>query len=102
MSEHPREGAPAPANEHPRAERGPLTCRELVAFLDAYLAGELPRARAELFERHLAGCPDCRAYLESYQSAIELGRQALLGEGTPAVPDELVDSILAALDRPGG
>jgi anti-sigma factor RsiW len=78
--------------------RGALTCRELVAFLDAYLAAELPPGRVELFERHLAACPDCRAYLESYRSAIELGRAALTGESSE-VPDGLVDSILAALGR---
>lgn len=99
MNEHPRERAPAQANEHRRADRGVLTCRELVDSLDAYLEGELPRDRAELFERHLAACSDCGAYLEAYRSAIELGRGALLGARSTEVPDELVDSILAALGR---
>ena len=97
MSEHPRDRAPAPAHEPGRPEGEPLTCRELVASLDAFLARELPSERAERFERHLAGCSDCRAYRESYGSAIELGRAALLGGEPPPVPEELVDSILAAL-----
>lgn len=99
MGEPPRDGAPAQASDHRPAEREALTCREIVAFLDAFVAGELPQARATLFERHVAACPDCRAYLESYRSAIELGRTALLGAEQPPVPDELVDSILAALGR---
>jgi len=98
MNEHLREGAPAPVDDHSQPARGVLTCREVVAFLDAYVAGELPPARVELFERHLAACPDCLAYLESYRNAIELGRAAFLAESSE-VPEELVDSILAALDR---
>lgn len=97
MQDHPRERVPAQADERRHAHDGVLTCRELVAFLDAFLDGELVGRSSELFERHLAACPDCRAYLESYRSVIELGRVALLGRRSPSVPDGLVDSILAAL-----
>ena len=80
----------------------PLTCRELVTFLDAYVADELPHARRDEFDGHLATCADCRAYLASYRSAIELGRAAVRTEEIVEVPDALVDSILDALERDPG
>jgi anti-sigma factor RsiW len=73
-----------------------LSCQELVAFLDAYLAGELPPARREVFDWHLAVCTDCRNYLDSYRRTIELGREALRGSGEAAIPTELIQAILAA------
>ncbi len=76
-----------------------LTCRELIEFLDSYVAEELPAERAAEFERHLAGCPSCRAYLATYRATIRLGRGALGADpgGTPPeLPQELVQAILAA------
>ncbi len=94
---HPQDGPDSRSGE-----RGELTCRELVAFLDAYLAGELIPERHRLFERHLDLCPDCRAYLDAYRKTIELGRRALGMEGertaAPEVPDDLVRDILALLE----
>jgi len=53
-----------------------MTCREFIDFLMEYLSGELSaRERAE-FERHLADCPDCSAYLRSYEETIKLGKAA--------------------------
>jgi anti-sigma factor RsiW len=79
-----------------------MTCREFIDFLMEYLSGELPaRERAE-FERHLAECPDCSAYLKSYEETIKLGKavfadpDALVPQG---VPEELVQAILASRGR---
>lgn len=84
-----------------RASRGRegITCRELIEFLDAYVTNELPAERAVEFERHLAGCPSCRAYLATYRATIRLGRGALLDDPDGAPPDlpaELARAILAA------
>ncbi len=84
-----------------RASRGRdrLTCRELIEFLDSYVADELPAERAAEFERHLGGCPSCRAYLATYRAAIRLGRGALdaeAGRTVPELPADLVRAILAA------
>ena len=53
-----------------------LSCRELVSFLDDYLAEELPPERRAVSERHLALCDDCRRYLQSYRATVELSRAA--------------------------
>jgi predicted anti-sigma-YlaC factor YlaD len=79
-----------------------LTCRELVEFLDRYLAGELPSEEAARFEHHLALCPACVAWARSYDRTAALARMAF-GEGDAAaadVPDELVLAILAATRHP--
>ena len=60
-----------------------MTCREFIDFLMEYLSGELSaRERAE-FERHLADCPDCSAYLRSYEETIKLGKAAFADPDAP-------------------
>jgi anti-sigma factor RsiW len=77
-----------------------ITCRELINFIMAYLDGELPEPARADFERHLAVCPSCVAYLESYKATIRLGKAALRpteDDSLPAgVPDSLVRAILSA------
>lgn len=75
-----------------------LTCKQVLAFLLAYLDDELaPQVRAP-FERHLALCPACVAYLATYQQTVELVRGAcnLDPQLVEALPDELVSAILAS------
>jgi len=92
MDSHPGNGrAPRLADE--------LACREFVEFLHAYVGDELGPTRRALFDRHLALCPDCRAYLESYRQTIELGRLAMTTAAGPSelpVPPDLIRAILAA------
>src|SRR5262249_62261503 len=79
---------------------GELTCRELTDFLADYLAGELGADERAVFQRHLAACPDCTAYLRSYEATVRLARDAYADEPVPAsVPDALVRAILHALTR---
>lgn len=79
-----------------------LTCKQLIDFLDGYVDGGLsPDERAE-FDRHLALCPPCVAYLEGYRETVRLGRSAFApgDDAAPAdVPDSLVAAILAARAR---
>ncbi|MHC4947288.1 MAG: anti-sigma factor family protein [Planctomycetota bacterium] len=77
---------------------GPLTCRELVDFLDRHLDGRLPAPEQEEFERHLAACSDCRDYVATYRDTIRLARSLCAGgDDVPRdVPEELVAAILAA------
>ena len=76
-----------------------MTCRELVAFLSAYLDGELAPAERTGFDAHLSGCPECLAYMNTYRATVTLGRAAFAQPGDPVpadVPEELVRAILAA------
>jgi anti-sigma factor RsiW len=76
-----------------------MTCREFIEFLRAYLSGELSESERSVFEAHLAECPDCVAYLESYGATLTLGKAAYAATDDPVpadVPEELVQAILAA------
>jgi len=74
-----------------------ISCRELLDFLAAYLDGELGADVRPGFEAHLARCPACASYLESYRETIRLGREACDPDGPvpEEVPEELVEAILA-------
>ena len=79
-----------------------MTCRELSGFLDEYLAGNLAPEERAPFETHLAECPDCVTYLRSYADTIQLGKDACRDPDDPvppAVPDALVQAIVAARGR---
>jgi anti-sigma factor RsiW len=82
-----------------------LTCRELVRFLAGYLYGELGSGERAEFDRHLANCPSCVAYMESYRTTRALAKVAMTepAAAVPAdVPDELVQAVLAASRRRRG
>jgi anti-sigma factor RsiW len=79
-----------------------VNCREFTEFLDNYLFAKLPAEERAEFERHLAECPWCVAYLDSYQKTIRLGRAAFSDRDAPAptdAPQELIDAILSARNR---
>ena len=80
-------------------ERPYITCRELLDFLYLYLEDELPEDRRFEFDRHLAVCEACRAYLKQYRETIRLGRAAYEGPTARAAedcPEELVRAVLEA------
>jgi anti-sigma factor RsiW len=80
-----------------------MNCREFTEFLHEYLFGGLPAGERAEFEKHLAECPWCRAYLVSYKKTIELEQVAFAGSGDqlppPDAPEELVRAILRARSR---
>lgn len=81
------------------SQRPYLPCREILSFLADYLEGTLDAgARAE-FDRHLAVCPSCVAYLASYRATVRLARAS--AEETADPPEELVVAILESVSGRG-
>lgn len=80
-----------------------MTCRDFIAFLDDYLAGQLPPGSSGSFDDHLRGCVDCRNYLDSYRRTVELGKQAFAStdEDIPpgTVPESMIRAALIAVSR---
>ena len=79
-----------------------MTCREFTDFLMGYLSGELCASERAEFERHLADCPDCAAYLRSYKETIKLGKVVFADPDAAVpkdVPEQLVQAILASRGR---
>ena len=74
-----------------------MTCQEIAEFLMDYVNGELNTPQRKCFAEHLAECPDCVAYLDSYKETIRAGKMAFAPSPThTAMPEELVHAILAA------
>src|SRR6478609_5619248 len=57
-----------------RVRRTDMTCQEVAEFLMEYLDGRLSEPERRCFEEHLGECPECVAYLETYQETIRLGK----------------------------
>lgn len=75
-----------------------LPCTEIIGFLADYLDGELAAGRRSEFDRHLAVCPSCVAYLETYRETIRMAKAAELqpAEMVDEAPEDLIKAILAA------
>jgi anti-sigma factor RsiW len=76
-----------------------ITCKELIDFLDDYVAGRLGPDQRREFDRHLALCAECIQYLESYRRAVAAGRAAE-SIAPESAPESLVQAILRARPRP--
>jgi anti-sigma factor RsiW len=76
-----------------------VTCRDFVQFLDDYLEGRLGAEQVRGFNDHLAACPSCVNYLNSYRDTLRLGKAALAASSEPVpdtIPEDLVRAILKA------
>jgi anti-sigma factor RsiW len=78
-----------------RFGRRPLACQQVVELLTEHLEGALPPRLATLVDQHLAGCPNCAAFLEQLRAAIALAG-ALAPVDVAEVPDDVVDALVDA------
>ena len=76
-----------------------ISCRELVELLCDYVSDELPPQRRDHVEQHLAHCPACAAYLQSYIAVIQLSSRLPAAPLPPQLARRLSDA-LAAHHRP--
>jgi anti-sigma factor RsiW len=73
-----------------------ITCQQLIDFIAAYRDEELPTNERAEFDRHLAVCPSCQAYLRTYEQTVTLARRAGSESVPEDVPESLIQAILAA------
>ncbi len=71
-----------------------MTCREAIEFVIDYLEGSLAPETRQEFERHLAVCVACVAYLRTYEQSIRMAKASFPDDID--VPEELVQAILAS------
>jgi anti-sigma factor RsiW len=69
---------------------GSLSCAELVELVTDYLEGALPRGDRRRFERHIAGCEHCTAYLEQIRLTISASGRLTEGDLAPRAREELL------------
>ncbi len=79
------------------SKRPYLPCREIIAFLADYLDGALALETRSEFDRHLAVCPSCVAYLASYRDTIRMAKAASIDADAGDPPEELVKAIVASV-----
>ncbi len=68
----------------------PLTCREMVQLVTAYLEDELSPRDRRRFERHLRSCDGCPTYVEQMRETIRLAGALREEDLQPRVRDELL------------
>jgi len=62
----------------------------------SYLDNELPDDQRAEFDRHMAACPSCVDYLETYEKTVQLTKTSADDPVPAEVPESLVQAILAA------
>jgi predicted anti-sigma-YlaC factor YlaD len=73
----------------------PMTCRELIEFLNDYVDDDLPDDQRKRFDEHLGLCSECRKYLATYRQTIRISKAAMK-EQKAVIPEKLVKAILAS------
>ena len=65
-----------------------------------YLDDELPPGQRAEFDRHMATCPSCVDYLNTYEKTVGLAKACAANDPVPDdVPESLVQAILEARKR---
>jgi anti-sigma factor RsiW len=73
-----------------------ITCQQLIDFVASYREHELTAEQEAEFERHLAVCPSCVAYLNTYEQTVLLAKASAADRVPDEIPEALVRAILAA------
>jgi predicted anti-sigma-YlaC factor YlaD len=71
-----------------------MNCREVIGFIMDYLDDVLTAAERREFEKHLAVCSSCTAYIRTYELTIRMEVATRIEDVT--VPEDLVLAILAS------
>jgi anti-sigma factor RsiW len=71
----------------------PLPCQELVELVTAYFDGDLSRTDRRRFERHIAGCDHCTAYVEQMRLVIEATGSLSEDDLEPGAREELLEAF---------
>jgi anti-sigma factor RsiW len=71
----------------------PLACRELVELVTDYFEGKLSWSERRRFDRHIAGCDHCTAYLEQMRLVVEATGRLSEDDLEPEARDELLEAF---------
>ena len=77
-----------------------ITCQQLIEFISRYRDHELTTLEHAEFERHLAVCPSCVAYLRRYEQTVLLAKASAQDPAPDEIPELLVQAILEARRKP--
>ena len=71
-----------------------LVCQQVVELVTDYLEGSLSARDARRFERHLAACDGCEAYVEQIRVTIAVTGQVTLED----LDEQVVDQLLSLFE----
>jgi predicted anti-sigma-YlaC factor YlaD len=78
----------------------PMTCREFVDSLGAFLDEELTSPEHIRAQEHLTSCDKCSAYRRDYEWTVELAKKSGCNSAVSSVlPEDLVRKIIAGRHR---
>jgi anti-sigma factor RsiW len=70
-------------------------CKAVVQLLDDYVEGELPPNERRSLDLHLAACPNCKNFADSYRATRDLARELRYGD----IPPEFRERLHAVLEK---
>ena len=70
-----------------------LSCQELVELVTDYLEGALPSELHDRFERHIAHCSGCQAYLKQMRATIRATGTLSVDSLSPDAESTLLDAF---------
>jgi anti-sigma factor RsiW len=70
-------------------------CQQIVEFLSAYLEGDLDPNTMRHFDQHMADCPPCVRYVESFRQMIAFSGQIPAIETIPVELKERLHRFLS-------
>jgi anti-sigma factor RsiW len=82
--------------------RSDLVCREAVELMTDYLEGALGWRQRRRLERHLRGCPACRAYLEQLRVTVAAMGEIEPDAVDPATREDLIELLRRYRGTDGG
>ncbi len=80
----------------------PLACASGVDLIIDYLEGVMAPELRLAVEAHVASCPRCVAFLESYRATPEILRRATAAAMPAELSETLLATLRARLDHPLG
>lgn len=74
-------------------------CRQVVDYALDYLEGVLPSVESEHFRAHLAACPECVKFFETYRRTPDVSRECFVVK----MPERVKEAVMTFLrNRCGG
>jgi len=67
-----------------------MSCKELVELVTEYLEGSLSWRQRRRFEKHIALCHGCTAYVEQFRVTLRTLGRLRVEDVSPAARDELL------------
>ena len=74
---------------------GKYSCKDVVDLLSDYIDGECPTEDRALIEGHLADCPECITFVNTFRKSISMAKNLTY----PDIPDDLRTRLHRVLDE---